>query len=194
MKIIVGLGNPEDQYAKTRHNLGFTVLDEYARKHLGPRVIWQIEKKFKAEILKLNPDIWLIKPQTYMNNSGLSVSQLVSYFKIAAADIIVIHDDLDLPLGKIKVRFGGSAGGHHGVESVISALGNDQFIRVRGGIGNLRSESGERGGQTFNAEHYVLGSFMPNEKSKIKHMVKMMLDALDLLLEKGLEEAQNQYN
>lgn len=205
MKLLIGLGNPEKKYDKTRHNLGFAVLDEYVRKldNSVQRLAssWRYEEKFKAEILKFNYTLnannyplILVKPQTYMNNSGLAVSALANFYKIKPEDIIVIHDDLDLPLGKIKVRLGGSSGGHHGVESIISALGRDQFIRVRGGIGNLRSGSGERGGQTFNAEHFVLESFMPGDRPKVKHMIKAMFQALDLLLEKGLEETQNQFN
>lgn len=194
MKIIVGLGNPEKKHQKTRHNLGFMALDEYARKHLGPEVTWNQEDKFQAEILKLSPDLMLVKPQTYMNNSGLAVKALTSYYKISINDVIVVHDDLDLPLGKMKIRSGGSAAGHHGVESVIASLGSDQFVRVRLGIGNLRSLSSEHGGQTVSAEHFVLEPFPPGERSHIKQILKKAVEAIDLLLEQGIEKAQNQYH
>lgn len=200
MKIIVGLGNPGEKYIKTRHNLGFEVVDELVKKLDGGKWkigvedgSWKMEKKFKAELIKAQ-DLILAKPQTYMNQSGLAVKLLTTYYKLPTTDLIVIHDDLDLPLGKIKVRMGGAAAGHHGVESVIEKLGTDQFIRVRLGIGNLRTQSSERGGAHLNIEHYVLESFMPNEKSKVKHMIKQALSALDLLLEKGLATAQNQFN
>lgn len=181
MKLIVGLGNPGDKYFHTRHNLGFAVLDKMA-----PDVNWSEEKRFKSIICKLSKDLLLIKPQTYMNNSGMAVSLLVNFYKVKPEDIIIIHDDLDLKLGKIKVRIGGSAAGHHGVESIISALGTDQFIRVRLGIGNLQVHS--------NVEKFVVEPFMPNEKSIVKRMLKKASAALELILDKGLQNAQSQYN
>ncbi len=194
MKLVIGLGNPGNKYAGTRHNLGFAVLDEYAKKHQGKEVVWTEDKKFHAEILKLSPDLWLVRPQTYMNNSGEAVSALLAYFKVDISEIIIVHDELDLPLGKIKVREGGSGGGHHGVESIISALGSDKFVRVRLGIGNLRSLSSEHGGQSFNVEHYVLEPFTPGERPKVKQMIKKGIDALETLINEGLVAAQNQYN
>ncbi|MDD5147660.1 MAG: aminoacyl-tRNA hydrolase [Candidatus Daviesbacteria bacterium] len=191
MKLIVGLGNPESRYAGTRHNLGFDVLDELVRKL--NLVDWVKEDKFKAELIK-TPELILVKPQTFMNNSGMAVRLLVDYFKISAEDIIVVYDELDLPLGKIKVRMGGAAAGHHGVESITSALGTGQFIRARLGIGNLRTQSGEHKGQSLSAEKFVLEPFMPKEKTLVKHMIRQAIKALDLLLEKGLESAQNQFN
>ena len=191
MKLIVGLGNPEVRYAKTRHNLGFEILDELTKKL--NLVDWVMEDKFKAELIKA-PDLILVKPQTFMNHSGMAVKLLANYFKINPEDIIIIHDELDLPLGKIKARIGGAAAGHHGVESVISELGTDQFIRIRLGIGNLKTNSGEHGRIAFNAEKFVLDPFMPNEKSQVKHMIKQALKALELVLEEGVEKAQNQYN
>ncbi|MDO8573753.1 MAG: aminoacyl-tRNA hydrolase [Candidatus Daviesbacteria bacterium] len=191
MKLIIGLGNPESKYAGTRHNLGFKVLDELAKKL--NLVDWSAETRFKSELIKA-PEILLVKPQTYVNNSGMAVKLLTTYYKLPATNVIVIHDELDLPLGKIKVRLGGAAAGHHGVESVINILGTDQFIRVRLGIGNLRTQSGEHKGQSISAEKFVLEPFIHSEKPQVKHMIKQALKALDLLLEKGLESAQNQFN
>lgn len=200
MKLIVGLGNPEEKYAKTRHNLGFELVNEFIKKmDDGKWKIgvegggWKMENKFKAEIIKAE-DLLLIKPQTYVNNSGLAVRRLADYYKISPEDIIVIHDDLDLHLGKIKVRLGGSGGGHHGVESVIKSLGTDQFIRVRLGIGNEKSHSGEHKRISFSAEKFVLEGFLSNEKSEVRHMLKLAVKALEILLDKGIEKAQNQYN
>ncbi len=184
MKIIVGLGNPGEQYNKVRHNLGFEVLDEFSRKIDGGE--WSNDNKLKSEIIKIK-DILLAKPQTYMNNSGMAVNLLMDYFKVPAEDIIIIHDEMDLPLGKIKIRLGGAAAGHHGVESIIKALGTDQFIRVRLGI--EPSEVFIR-----QPEKFVLESFIQKEKPEVKHMIKQAIKALELLLEKGLDSAQNQYN
>lgn len=194
MKLIIGLGNPGEQYNGTRHNLGFEALDEYAKKHLPVGFEWENDKKFKAEILKMSQGLWLIKPQTYMNNSGLSVRQLADYFKVSLEDVIVVHDELDLPLGKIKVRVGGSAAGHHGVESIISLLGDEKFIRVRLGIGNTKTQISERKGASVDTNKYVLESFKSDEKPKIKHILKQAVSALELLIEEGLEKAQNQFN
>ena len=200
MKLIVGLGNPGEKYASVRHNLGFMALDEYVKKVdrlQGTGYGWENNEKFKSEICNLKTETYnllLAKPQTFMNNSGLAVRLLTTYYKLPTTDVIVIHDDLDLPLGKIKVRLGGAGAGHHGVESIIKVLGTDKFIRVRLGIGNLKSQSGEHKAIHFNAEHFVLEPFIPNEKSKVKHMIKQSIKALETLLEKGLTVAQNQYN
>lgn len=202
MKLLVGLGNPGEKYKGIRHNLGFILLDEYVRKLNSGEC--KLEKKFKAEILKLvkkplreqddGEQIIFAKPQTYMNNSGMAVFALANYYKVKPEDIIIIHDELDLPLGKIKVRIGGAAAGHHGVESIMEALGTDQFIRVRLGIGNLKTQSSEHKISHVSAEKFVLEPFMHSEKSKVKHMLKQALKALDIILEKGLAEAQNQFN
>lgn len=191
MKLIVGLGNPGPKYEKVRHNLGFTALEEF--RHKGDWGDWGIDGEFKSEIVKKD-DIILARPQTYMNNSGLAVRLLTTYYKLPSTNIIVVHDDLDLPLGKIKVRMGGAAAGHHGVESIIKELGTDQFIRVRMGIGNLKTKSSEHKKAHVSAEKFVLEPFMHSEKSPVKHMLKQAVKALQILLEKGLTVAQNQYN
>lgn len=191
MKLVVGLGNPEERYSNTRHNLGFKILDELIKKL--NLIDWVREEKFKSELIKTH-ELILVKPQTFMNQSGIAVKLLAAYYKIASPDIIVIHDELDLPLGKIKVRLGGAAAGHHGVESIIKTLGTDQFIRVRLGIGNLKTQSAEHKKVHVSAEKFVLEPFMHSEKSQVKHMIKQALKALDELLEKGLEYAQNQFN
>lgn len=197
MKIIVGLGNPGEKYKHVRHNLGFMVVDELSVKCEVQSAKWEYQEKLKSAVFNYTLDAnhyTLVKPQTYMNNSGLAVKLLSSVFSLQTSDIIVVHDELDLPLGKIKVRLGGSAAGHHGVESIINALGDDKFVRVRLGIGNLRSQSGEHKGQAFNAEKFVLEPFMPNEKSKVKHMIKQAVRTIELLLDKGLPAAQKQFN
>lgn len=193
MKLIVGLGNPGEKYADTRHNLGFKVVEEYAKKHRTD-LSWTKEAKFKSLILKASKDLWLVKPQTYMNNSGLAVGEIARYFKISLEEIIVIHDELDLPLGKIKVRLGGAAAGHHGVESIIFNLKEDKFIRLRLGIGNVRTKIAEHGGNHLDINNYVTSAFDSTEKPKIKHLLKQALKAVELLIEKGIIETQNQFN
>lgn len=210
MKLIVGLGNPGEKYAKVRHNLGFMVVDEWVKRlDVGGRKLenevgnWKLENKFKSYILRFaqnDSQLILAKPQTFMNNSGMAVSLLTTYYKLLASrsepstDLIVIHDDLDLPLGKIKVRLGGAAAGHHGVESIISGLGTDKFIRIRLGIGNLKTQSSEHKKVHVSAEKFVLEPFIHSEKSQVKHMIKQALKALEILLDRGLVEAQNQFN
>lgn len=198
MKLIIGLGNPGDKYNKTRHNLGFSVLDEYAKKHLGPEITWEQENKFKSEIIKLIQDdgeqLILVKPQTFMNQSGIAVSLVKEYFKVPLEDVIIVYDELDLPLGKIKVRLGGSGAGHHGIESIIEVLGDDKFVRVRCGIGDLKTQSAEHHSQHVSVEKFVLEPFRSDEKSKVKHMLKQALEAMDLILKEGFQKAQNQFN
>lgn len=191
MKLIVGLGNPGDKYQNTRHNLGFRVMDEFGK--LISNSKFQISKNLKAEISKTE-NIILAKPQTFMNNSGMAVSLLANFYKIIPENIIIVHDDLDLPLGKIKIRLGGAAGGHHGVESIIKYLDDDKFIRVRIGIGNLHALEGEKGRKHFDAEKFVVDEFDSGEVTKIKKIIKESVEALQMIVEKGLEIAQNQYN
>ena len=187
-KLIVGLGNPGEKYQGVRHNLGFEVVDELVKKMDGggwkigvEDGKWKVDKKFKSEVLKVG-DLILAKPQTYMNNSGMAVKLLATYYKLPTTDIIVIHDDLDLLLGKIKVRAGGAAAGHHGVESIIKALRTDQFTRFRLGIGNSKSHSGEHKRVHFEAEKFVLNPFMPGEHPKVKTMVKQAVSTLTEML------------
>lgn len=199
MILIVGLGNPGEKYKNTRHNIGFEVLDEFARK-LGVHGSWFIDKKFKSQLIKVNElpannhQLLLVKPQTYMNKSGLSVSAVAKYFKVDPKDIVIVHDELDLLLGHIKIRLGGSDAGHHGVESIMNSLGTDQFIRVRLGIGQDKTLSGEHKKVAFNAEHFVMEPFLPNEHNQFKTLIKKGIRAVETILEKGIEKAQNQFN
>lgn len=197
MKLVIGLGNPGDQYLGTRHNLGFVILDEYARKKVGSEqgsvVSWEYKKQLKAEVIKLG-ELILARPQTYMNNSGLAVKILADYYKINPQDTIAVYDELDLHIGQIKIRLGGAAAGHHGIESIMKHLGTDQFIRVRCGIGHWKTQGAEKRGAGENMDSYVLQSFDETETSKMKKLIKTAIKALNILVEKGLEKAQNQYN
>ena len=194
MKLIVGLGNPGDDYLNSRHNLGFDALEQLRHK-LGVDQAWQKEPKFKGEIIKFSGlDLILLRPLTFMNKSGQAVSLVAEYFKIKPEDIIVVHDELDLLLGKLKVRMGGAAAGHHGVESIIESLGTDKFVRVRLGIGNQDGFLGEHKRIAFSAESFVMEQFLQNEKSKVKSLLKQAVLAIETIIEKGVEEAQSQHH
>jgi PTH1 family peptidyl-tRNA hydrolase len=192
MKLIVGLGNPGRGYAHNRHNIGFMCLSHFARKQ-GIRLDRKLGKARTGVGEVAGEGVILARPQTFMNLSGQSVSQLVNRFDIALDDLLVIYDDLDLPLGKIRLRRGGSSGGHKGIESIIFSLGNENFLRLRVGIGRPASvenhtESGE------GIITYVLSDFTPEEKQIVTQVIPRVNDAILYLLTKGLLPAMNKYN
>jgi|SRR3989344_356758 len=204
MKLIVGLGNPGEKYEKTRHNLGFMVVENFLKAYAPvSQTSWDSKDKFKslvAEIewnsrkLKSLEKIILAKPKTYMNNSGMAVSLLARFYKIAPSDIWIIHDEIDLPLGAMKIRFGGSAAGHRGVESVIDSLKTDKFWRFRMGIGFSKSKDPLAKTHLGNTTEFVLQSFSGKEKSKVKTLLKRGVKAIETALEKDLQAAMNQFN
>jgi peptidyl-tRNA hydrolase, PTH1 family len=199
MKLIVGLGNPGEKYEATRHNLGFVILDHFL-KNLEPvdGKDFREEKKFKSDIVEFEWEeegrVILAKPRTYMNNSGMAVSLLSSFYKFDPADIWVVYDELDLPLGTMKIRMGGSAAGHKGVESIIEALGNDKFWRFRMGIGVSRQHDEMAKHNMRGVDDFVLGEFDHGEVGKVKDIIKRGTKALKLALEDSIEAAMNQYN
>lgn len=180
MKLVVGLGNPGKKYQNTRHNLGFMVLDSMFKNG------WKNEKKIQSEIRKFQ-DLIYAKPQTFMNESGLAVLKILDFYHLSPDDLIIIHDDLDLPLGKIRIQNGSSSAGHKGVSSIIEALKTEDFIRVR--IGINRPKEGRE-----DPEKYVLKDFSNDEKLRLLEVIKQVSQALKHLLEFGLLEAQNKYN
>ena len=203
MKLIVGLGNPGEKYESTRHNVGFMVLD-HLLKDLEPvnKSNWSKEEKLKSDIfiLEYKPKkgemekVILAKPLTYMNNSGMAVTLIARYYKISAADIWIVHDELDLPIGMMKIRFGGASAGHHGVESILASLKTDKFWRFRMGIRQEKSKIKYQISKMRDMKDYVLGGFGKGDKGSVKHMVKRGAKALVTALEKDLESAQNQFN
>ncbi len=189
MKLVVGLGNPGEKYQNTRHNLGFIVLDELTRKLLPLfKRQWQRDKKANSLLIKINSQLILAKPQTMMNSSGFAVVKLASFYKIKPVDIWVIHDDVDLLLDRIKIRKGGAAAGHHGVESIINQLGTDRFVRFRLGIGHPGR------GKDHLVEKYVLENFSLKEKGEAKRMIKKTVQAIEIALDNGLSKAMNEFN
>lgn len=185
MKLIVGLGNPGKEYEETRHNVGFKVIDELAERFS----IDLNEAKFKGLFGKgmiRGEKVILLKPMTYMNLSGQAVAPLMNYYKITPDQLLVCYDELDLPVGKIRLRYKGSAGGHNGLKSVIQMIGTQEFNRIR--IGIDRPEPGE------SIVNYVLGKFKPEEKQVIAQMIEKSADACEMWMEKPFLDVMNIYN
>jgi PTH1 family peptidyl-tRNA hydrolase len=172
MKCIIGLGNFPKEYQNTRHNFGFLAVDFLAKKFNF--LEFKFEKKFYGSISCgeiLNEKVFLLKPETFMNNSGKAVSALLSFYKITAEDLFVLHDDLDLPFKKIRFKKGGSGGGNNGIRSIISSLGTEEFARLKFGISNPQRE-------IIPAERFVLQRFSDEESSKIPLILKQGVERL----------------
>lgn len=191
MNLIIGLGNPGRGYANSRHNVGFTCLNYFAREH-GIR----FDKKQGHARIGMGEitggKVILARPQTYMNLSGQSVSLLVKKYHISLDNLLVIHDDLDLPPGKIRIRLGGGSGGHRGVDSIITCLESQDFPRLRVGIGRPAPSPAETSEDDI--IDYVLGEFSPEEKQTIIRVLPVVSDAILCLLTEGTAAAMNRYN
>jgi len=192
MKLIVGLGNPGRGYAHNRHNVGFVCLNHFARKQ-GIRFDRKQGKARTGTGEVAGSQVLLAKPQTHMNLSGQSVSRLIKKFNINLNDLLVIHDDLDLPLGKIRLSHGSSSGGHKGIDSIISSLGSQDFTRLRVGIGRPATE-GLAEISEADIIAYVLSNFTPEEKQIIVQVIPRASEAIYCLLTEGLVVAMNKYN
>ncbi|KWW52178.1 peptidyl-tRNA hydrolase [Bacillus cereus] len=185
MKLIVGLGNPGREYELTRHNIGFMAIDELAKR-------WNIslnEQKFKGVFgagFVNGEKVILLKPLTYMNLSGESIRPLMDYYKIDVEDFVVLYDDLDIPVGKLRLRMKGSAGGHNGVKSTISHLGTQEFQRIRMGI--------DRPKNGMKVVDYVLGRFTSEEISDVNHSIEKAADACEEWLNKPFLQIMNTFN
>lgn len=185
MKCIVGLGNPGKKYENTRHNIGFNVIDELVRRHVG-----QLDgTKFKSlySIVTIDGEkVLYVQPQTFMNLSGEGVRPLLDYYKVDIEDLVVIYDDLDLPVGKVRLREKGGHGGHNGIRSLIQHLGTKDFKRIRIGVG-----------RPTNAQaivDYVLKPFAKDEVEEMKVTVQETADACDMWLEQSYVAVMNAYN
>jgi PTH1 family peptidyl-tRNA hydrolase len=182
-RLVVGLGNPGENYARTRHNIGFMVADLLAGR-LGSK--FKAHKRSGAEVATgrlAGRSVVLAKPRCYMNESGRQVGPLAKFYSVQPADIIVLHDDLDLDFGRIRLKLGGGEGGHNGLRSVASALVTKDFQRVRIGIGR---PPGRKDPAAF-----VLEPFSASERSEVPTICEQAADATELLIELGLEPAQN---
>ncbi len=197
MKFIVGLGNPGAEYQDTRHNIGFMVLDKLQKELVqGVPSPWQKDEKKNVLTAKIG-DLILVKPQTFMNKSGFAVRALLDFYKLTPENIWVIHDDIDLPLGKIKIREKGGSAGHNGVISIIEQVGTDAFVRFRLGIG--RGVDTPKKGENRNLHHrsvisFVLSRFRQSEAGELKHLVKHGTEAVQMALDKGIDKAMNRFN
>jgi len=189
MKLIVGLGNPGRSYANNRHNVGFICLNHFARTH-GIRFDKRQGKARTGTGEVASNEVVVAKPQTYMNSSGESVSRLVQKFNVNPDKLLVIHDDLDLPLGKIRIRKGSSSGGHKGVDSIIYCLGSQDFVRLRVGIGRPDITKPSEA----DIIDYALSNFTPDEKQVIAQIIPKVSEAILCLLTEGLVAAMNKYN
>jgi PTH1 family peptidyl-tRNA hydrolase len=182
--LIAGLGNPGDEYARTRHNVGFRVADELARRHgMGFRRTRYRAQECSGQIERV--PVRLLKPQTYMNESGFAVNRAAAFHKVPLDRILVVHDDIDLPLARLRFRDGGSSGGNNGVKSVIASMRSDRFWRLKIGVGRPRPEQ---------AIDHVLAPFHKDESPLIDEAIGRAADAVEALLRDGPVQAMNAYN
>jgi peptidyl-tRNA hydrolase, PTH1 family len=182
--LVAGLGNPGGQYAQDRHNIGWMVVDELGRRHSG-----SFKSKFNGRLAETrigDGRVALLKPETYMNESGRSISAAARFFKSEPAYVLVVHDDVDLPVGRLQARLGGGLAGHNGLRSISQALGSPEFLRLRIGVGRP-----ERGDPRPVAD-YVLSPFQPEDD--VEAIVARAADAVESLLADGLVETQQRFN
>ena len=183
MKVIVGLGNPGREYQDTRHNVGFMVVDEVARRH---DLSWKNEGQVAFAKIFGSPEFLLARPRTFMNLSGFAVAEFVNYRNLAAEDLLVVVDDVDLPLGKMRARARGSAGTHNGLKSVVEQLGTTGFPRLRIGVG--------RGDRRRDLADYVLATFEPAEQAVLNDLIARAADAAEMFAVESIEKVMNRYN
>lgn len=184
--LLVCLGNPGDKYENTRHNVGYMVADEVAERQRAP--IQKLKFKALTNLLTISGEkVLVMKPITYMNLSGEAVRQAVDFYKVAPDHVLVVSDDTALPVGKLRIRKGGSAGGHNGLKNIIQHLGTDQFPRVRVGVG-------EKPHPDYDMADWVLGKFQGEDKKAIDAAVKRAADAIECILSDGLDKGMNRFN
>jgi len=185
MYLIVGLGNPGPDYIKTRHNVGFMFLDYLAAQH---NILFN-SSKWQAQVANLRlwgESLTLVKPETFMNRSGLSVSRIAAYYKVEIEKIIIIHDDLDMPVGRIKLMTGRGAGGHNGIRSLIENLASKEFPRFKIGIGRPQNK--------MPIEKYVLANFSTDDLDEVLRTFSTVEKGLQLVVEQGMTAAMNEVN
>jgi len=193
LKLVIGLGNPGKAYAHNRHNIGFRCLNHLAKLHSIPVKQHQcLSQTGSGKIAGFK--VLLAKPKTFVNQSGEAVGRLMHKYNIPVNDLIVIYDDLDLPLGKLRLRAGGSAGGHKGINSIISVLGNEDFPRIKVGIGRPTTEDGTSITDEDVIVDYVLSDFTPGEDDIVKPAIAKVAKAIECVLTEGIIAAMNKFN
>jgi PTH1 family peptidyl-tRNA hydrolase len=183
VQLIVGLGNPGPKYEQTRHNVGFVFVDELAR---SKGASWKLENKFHGEVCKLSlagNEVWLLKPNTYMNLSGKAVAALARFYKIAPESILVVHDELDIPPGQLRLKQGGGHGGHNGLRDIVAQMGSREFLRLRVGIGHP--------GDSRDVTNYVLGKASPEDQKHIDNAIDEAMRTLPQVMEGDMQPAMN---
>ncbi len=183
MKVIVGLGNPGPEYDNTPHNVGFDVVSLLAERLAAE---WRRSTRFQARLARVGTEWLLVQPWTFMNLSGTSVAPVLRYHGCEPAELVVVLDDADLPLGRLRLREAGGSGGHRGLASIIEALGTEAFPRVRLGVGRAAAEDGLVG--------HVLGKFDPARRAVARRLVAAAADAVQCVAEQGMAEAMNRFN
>ncbi len=181
IRLVVGLGNPGVEYERTRHNIGFEVLDRLAA---DAKVDWQRTQKWGAYWLKTGETL-LVKPMTYMNRSGGPLAAVAQFYKVAPEEVLAVFDDMALELGRLRIRLEGSSGGHNGMDSVITTFGTDRIARLRVGIGAPPGEG---------AVDYVLGRFFDEERPAVERAIKRAAEAVKWAIDKGVVSAMNTFN
>lgn len=185
MKLIAGLGNPGDRYSSTRHNIGFMVIDALGSRH-GIRVDKNKKRSLTGNAIIAGEKALMAKPQTFMNLTGEALGPLFSFLDIEVTDVIVVHDDLDLDFGRIKIKSGGGHGGHNGIRSLISHFGDKNFVRVRVGIGKPP--------KGWDISKYVLNPFSAEEKKGLDDLLERAADAVEMIISAGYLKAMNAFN
>jgi PTH1 family peptidyl-tRNA hydrolase len=185
--LVVGLGNPEPKYEHTRHNIGFEVIDTLARRS---GVSWSENRRFQAFFGEgrgpAGKKLRLLKPLTYMNRSGQAIRAAIDWYKLPPESVLVVYDDMDLPIGRLRLRLSGSAGGHNGMKSAIAHLGTQDFPRLRIGIG--------KSGEDKDTVSHVLGKFSPQEAPVVSEVLQLAADAIELSFKEGVQKAMSLYN
>lgn len=183
MKLIVGLGNYGKEYEHTRHNVGFDTVDLLADS-LGESIDKSGFHSLYKKVKYMDEDLLLVKPQTYMNNSGIAVKEIADYFKIDLEDIVVIHDEMDILPGHLKFKMGGKSAGHNGIKSITEHLGSDKYLHIKIGIGKPE----------YNVIDFVLGKYKGEEKDLIEKSINDAKDAVKLMIKESLNKAMSTYN
>ncbi len=186
MYLIIGLGNPEEKYSNTRHNMGFDVINELSQK-CDIKV-----SKYKFDALygmgEINgKKVIMVKPQTYMNLSGESIRDIVNFYKIPVENVIIVCDDINIETGRIRIRPKGSDGGHNGLKSIIYQLASDEFVRIRMGVGAPKHED-------YDLADYVLGKFSKEEIELLTPVAKKVTEAIEVIIKDGVQRAMNKFN